>query len=166
LLCGHFENDSISPLRTTRFRFKNDSIPDPADRTDEFRPDFFAHFLARKNRGGSFLPESRAPKPQTSADFQHFADTHLRNRDPIQPSFAPSRDFKVLTPTSSPIAYAERALPPANCHLDGASAPSALPSPARSGCRGLLQPARRGDPRRSESGHRSVRLPEGHRLGV
>jgi hypothetical protein len=55
-VCGHFENDSIPALRTTRFRFENDSISDPTDMTDEFRLDFFARFFARKNRGGSFLP--------------------------------------------------------------------------------------------------------------
>jgi hypothetical protein len=31
LVCGHFENDSISALRTTRFRFENDSISHPPE---------------------------------------------------------------------------------------------------------------------------------------
>jgi hypothetical protein len=43
-VCGHFENDSISALRTTRFRFENDSISHPADIPNEFRLDFFATF--------------------------------------------------------------------------------------------------------------------------
>jgi hypothetical protein len=30
-VCGHFENDSISALRTTRFRFENDSISHPPE---------------------------------------------------------------------------------------------------------------------------------------
>jgi hypothetical protein len=51
-LCGHFENDSISALRTTRFRFENDSFLHPTDITDEFRLDFFRLFLsAKKPRG-------------------------------------------------------------------------------------------------------------------
>jgi len=51
-LCGHFENDSISPLRTTRFLFENDSISHPAETSRRFRLDFFAKFLARKSQGG------------------------------------------------------------------------------------------------------------------
>jgi hypothetical protein len=43
-MCGHFENDSISALRTTRFRFENDSISHPPDATTKFPLDFSADF--------------------------------------------------------------------------------------------------------------------------
>jgi hypothetical protein len=43
-LCGHFENDSISALRTTRFRFENDSIFDLFETIGEFLLDFFVRF--------------------------------------------------------------------------------------------------------------------------
>jgi hypothetical protein len=60
----------------------------------------------------------------------------------------------LLARTSSPAACAERVSPTANCHLDGASDPSALPPPARSGCRGFSRPARRGEPRHRGSQRR------------
>jgi len=43
-MCGHFENDSISALRTTRFRFENDSIFDLVETIGEFLLDFFVRF--------------------------------------------------------------------------------------------------------------------------
>ena len=52
-VCGHFENDSISPLRTIRFRFENDSIFQLTDKHNEFILEFFGDFLSGKNRGGS-----------------------------------------------------------------------------------------------------------------
>jgi len=63
-VCGHFENDPISTLRTTRSRFENDSISHPADTPHEFRLDFFAEFSAQKKSGGSkqlFTPSTRQP---------------------------------------------------------------------------------------------------------
>ena len=59
-LWGHFENDSISALRTTRFRFENDSIAHLPDKANEFRLDFFVDFWVQKNRGGSFLCQEAA----------------------------------------------------------------------------------------------------------
>jgi hypothetical protein len=44
VMCGHFENDSISALRTTRFRFENDLILDLFETIGEFLLDFFVRF--------------------------------------------------------------------------------------------------------------------------
>ena len=51
-MCGHFANDSIRALRTTRFRFENDSISHLTDTSRNFRLDFFADFGPRKKSGG------------------------------------------------------------------------------------------------------------------
>jgi hypothetical protein len=53
-VCGHFENDSISALRTTRFRFENDSISHPDDITDEFL-DFMERKLKIEGSSGQPL---------------------------------------------------------------------------------------------------------------
>jgi hypothetical protein len=43
-LCGHFGIDSISALRTTRFRFENDSTSYLPDTAQQFRLNFFGDF--------------------------------------------------------------------------------------------------------------------------
>lgn len=53
-MCGHFENDSTSTLRTTRFCFESESIFQPADTPDESLFDFFVEFLSTKKRAGPF----------------------------------------------------------------------------------------------------------------
>jgi hypothetical protein len=82
-VCGHFENDSISTLRTTRSRFENDSISHPADTPHEFRLDFFAEFSAQKSQGGqnSFSPHPRDSRFLTS--FRASAFSYSSQRSPF-----------------------------------------------------------------------------------